>query len=349
MKVIELNIGSTPALLIGERSEKVFLFVHGVHGRKEEALTFAEVAVLKGYQVMGIDLPIERKPWEVLPLLNEVRDYLYENWKCVSVRANSIGSWFSLLAFQSMKIEQALLVSPILDMKSFIEEQPSHEEDYYEWVINNPITSWNTPTYILRPKMDLIVSETVGRDFISHHKCQLTIMPDGEHWFHTPKQLAFLKAWEMSVLNNFQYVTLRDRPEMKDMAATWFHDRWSVPKEAYLECMDAYLSGESEFGWNLCLDGERIIGGLGVIENDFHDRKDLSPNVCAVYTEKEYRCQGIAGKLLNMVIEDMRSKKITPLYLVTNHTEFYERYGWEFLCMVQGNGESEMSRMYIHK
>ena len=152
----------------------------------------------------------------------------------------------------------------------------------------------------------------------------------------------------VSVHNSYQYVTLRDKPEMKDMAATWFHGKWSVPKEAYLECMEAYLSGEMEYGWYLCLDGSRIIGGMGVIENDFHDRKDLSPNVCAVYTEEEYRCQGIAGKLLNMVVEDMRSKKITPLYLVTNHTGFYERYGWEFLCMVQGNGEPEMSRMYIH-
>jgi len=148
--------------------------------------------------------------------------------------------------------------------------------------------------------------------------------------------------------NSYQYVTLRDWPEMKDMAATWFHDKWSVPKEAYLECMEAYLSRETEYGWYLCLDGSRIIAGMGVIENDFHDRKDLSPNVCAVYTEEEYRWQGIAGKLLNMVVEDMRSKKITPLYLVTNHTGFYERYGWEFLCLVQGDGEAEMSRMYIH-
>ena len=90
------------------------------------------------------------------------------------------------------------------------------------------------------------------------------------------------------------YVTLRNRPEMKDMAATWFHGKWHVPKEAYLECMEAYLSGETEYGWYLCLDGSRIIGGMGVIENDFQDRKDLSPKVCAVYTEKEYRCQGIA-------------------------------------------------------
>lgn len=71
MRVIELIIGSTPALLIGEKSENVFLYVHGLHGRKEEALAFAEVAVPKGYQVLGVELPLESKPWEVLPLLND--------------------------------------------------------------------------------------------------------------------------------------------------------------------------------------------------------------------------------------------------------------------------------------
>ena len=201
MKVNELKIGSTPALLIGDKSEKVFLFVHGLHGRKEEALAFAEVALPKGYQVMGIDLPLERKPWEVMPLLNEVSDYLYGNWKNVSVRANSIGSWFLLLAFQNRKVEQALLVSPILDMKKFIELMPQRENDYYEWVVNNPITHWNAPTYILRPKIDLIVGEEVGRDFINQHQCQVTIMPNGEHWFHTPEQLAFLKAWEERIVS----------------------------------------------------------------------------------------------------------------------------------------------------
>ena len=57
----------------------------------------------------------------------------------------------------------------------------------------------------------------------------------------------------------------------------------------------------------------------------------------------------IAGKLLNMTVEDLRSKGISPAYLVTDHTNFYERYGWEFLCMVQGDGEPDMTRMYIHK
>ncbi len=147
----------------------------------------------------------------------------------------------------------------------------------------------------------------------------------------------------------YTYLILRDRPELKETAAEWFHQKWGVPTEAYLECMDAYLDRETEYGWYLCMDGERIVGGLGVIENDFHDRKDLFPNVCAVYTEEDFRGKGIAGRLLDMAVEDLRAKGISPVYLVTDHTGFYERYGWEFLCMVQGDGEPDMTRMYIHR
>ena len=146
-----------------------------------------------------------------------------------------------------------------------------------------------------------------------------------------------------------RYLTLREAPELKDPAAEWFHSKWHVPKEAYLACMEAYLTGKTEYGWYLCLDGPRIVGGMGVIENDFHDRKDLSPNVCAVYTEADHRGRGIAGRLLDLVVEDMRSKGISPLYLLTDHTGFYERYGWEYLCPAQGDGEAEPSRMYIHR
>jgi len=147
----------------------------------------------------------------------------------------------------------------------------------------------------------------------------------------------------------YRYLTLREKPELKATAAEWFHNKWRIPTEAYLECMDSYLRNETEYGWYLCLDEEQIIGGMGVIENDFHDRKDLTPNVCAVFTDEKYRCQGIAGYLLNMVVTDMKSKDISPIYLVTDHIGFYEKYGWEFLCMVQGDGEPDLSRMYIHR
>ena len=149
--------------------------------------------------------------------------------------------------------------------------------------------------------------------------------------------------------NEYAFLTLRERPALMEALAAWFHEKWGVPKEAYLECMSAYLGGETEYGWYFCLDGERIVGGLGVIDNDFHDRKDLTPNVCAVYTEESCRGQGIAGRLLTMAVEDMRARGISPLYLVTDHTGFYERYGWEFYCLAQGDGEPEPTRLYIHR
>lgn len=117
---------------------------------------------------------------------------------------------------------------------------------------------------------------------------------------------------------------MRQQPQLKDKAAEWFHSKWGVPRKAYLECMENYLNNETDYGWYLCLVRVKIIGGLGVIENDFHERKDLTPNVCAVYTEKEYRCKGIAGHLLNMVVDDLKSKAITPIYLLTDHTGFYD-------------------------
>ena len=149
-------------------------------------------------------------------------------------------------------------------------------------------------------------------------------------------------------MEKMQYITLWEKPYMMNTAAQWFHSKWGVPVEAYLTCMEAYLKQETELGWFLCLSNSQIVGGLGVIENDFHSRPDLTPNICAVYTEDSHRCQGIAGKLLNMAVEDLRSKDLLPAYLITNHIGFYERCGWAYLCMVQCDGEPDTARMYIH-
>lgn len=147
----------------------------------------------------------------------------------------------------------------------------------------------------------------------------------------------------------YRYHTLREKPELMPAALEWFHRKWGIPAEAYRACMDSYLRNETELGWYLCLAEERIIGGLGVIENDFHSRRDLTPNICSVYTEEEYRRQGIAGRLLDMAVADLRAKGISPVYLVSDHIGFYEQYGWEFLCMVRCDGEPDLSRMYVHR
>ena len=149
---------------------------------------------------------------------------------------------------------------------------------------------------------------------------------------------------------DYTIVRLTDRPDMAETAARWFPEKWGIPLKAYRDSMEECLTGKGPVPqWYMALDGQRVIGGMGVIENDFHDRKDLAPNVCAVYTEKEWRRRGVAGALLDHVCKDMAAQGIGTLYLVTDHTSFYERYGWEFLCMVQGDGEEEMARMYVHR
>lgn len=145
-------------------------------------------------------------------------------------------------------------------------------------------------------------------------------------------------------------IRLVDVPEIKEEAAQWFHVKWGIPLQAYLDSMEECLEKKGSVPqWYMAMEGERIIGGMGVIENDFHDRKDLSPNVCAVYTQEDRRRQGVAGALLNFVCQDMKTRGVGTLYLVTDHTSFYERYGWEFLCMVQGDGEVDLARMYVHR
>ena len=148
----------------------------------------------------------------------------------------------------------------------------------------------------------------------------------------------------------YEIVRLTDRPELKTAAARWFHEKWGIPLAAYEASMADCLRQDSPVPqWYMAVEGPRIIAGLGVIENDFHDRKDLTPNVCAVYTEADRRGRGIAGALLRYVCTDMKARGIEVLYLITDHTSFYERYGWRFLCMVQGDGEPEPTRMYIHE
>ena len=148
-------------------------------------------------------------------------------------------------------------------------------------------------------------------------------------------------------MRGYKYIDLINYPNLKDDAAAWFSSCWGIPKEAYLECMDDYLNGITKYGWYLCLDNEKIVGGLGVIKNDFHDRLDLCPNICAVYVLEEYRNNGIAGRLLNMAVNEMKKKGITPIYLVTDHIGFYEKYGFEFYTMVKS--EDGESRLYIHR
>ncbi len=149
---------------------------------------------------------------------------------------------------------------------------------------------------------------------------------------------------------DYKIIKLIDYPKLKESAAKWFSDKFKVDLKIYSDSMDECLKHTKTIPqWYLAIKGDRIIGGLGVIENDFHERIDLTPNVCAVYTEEDMRCKGIAGEMLKFVCNDMKENGIDTLYLITDHTSFYERYGWEFLCNVHFELENKDVRLYIHK
>ncbi|MBQ8610270.1 MAG: GNAT family N-acetyltransferase [Oscillospiraceae bacterium] len=147
-------------------------------------------------------------------------------------------------------------------------------------------------------------------------------------------------------LKQLRLVPLREQPALLETAVVWFSSKWGIPAAAYRESMTACLAGGVIPQWYMLLDEQdAIVGGAGVIENDFHDRPDLAPNLCAVFVEPAWRCRGCAGWLLNAIRADMASRGVHTLYLVTDHTAFYERYGWRFLTVVNGDDGSP-TRLY---
>lgn len=226
MKTERFTLKNIPLLLIGEPSRKVYLYVHGKNGSKEEALDFAELACPAGYQVLALDLPEhgERKnaperllPWVVLPELQLIYQYAKVHWRSVSLRATSIGAWFSMLALQAKPLRSALLLSPVVDMEDLItnmmqwanvseaqlKEEGEVSTDFDEtlswqylcWVREHPYR-WKVPTQVLYGAMDNLTSRAVLEQFKQRTGAHLTIMEEGEHWFHTELQLAVLQEWE---------------------------------------------------------------------------------------------------------------------------------------------------------
>lgn len=226
MKKEYFGIDGIPAVIYGEKSERVWLFVHGQGGNMEEAGDFADTAVPLGYQVLGIDLPEHGRrknvpgfvPWRASEDIRRTARYIKEQWNVFSLRANSIGAYFSMLALKDLPAEKALLVSPVVDMERLIRDMMSwagvSEErlraegkietdfgqtlswDYLRWVMEHPLPRWNTPTAVLYAGGDTLISRDSVEAFVSRNNARLTVYEPGEHWFHTPPQLEALHTWE---------------------------------------------------------------------------------------------------------------------------------------------------------
>lgn len=194
---------------------KSILYIHGKGGNSEEANQLKPFC--KDYDLHGITL-IDFTPWGTKAQIQNAYHTLKEEYKRVYLVANSIGAYLSMYALQStpLEIEKALFISPILDMEKLILDMLSWanatEKDlkeqgtiqtnfgetlsweYLTFVREHPI-HWTTPTEILYAEYDNMTSRETVDQFINTHQANLTIMPKGEHWFHTPEQLTFLGNW----------------------------------------------------------------------------------------------------------------------------------------------------------
>ena len=143
-------------------------------------------------------------------------------------------------------------------------------------------------------------------------------------------------------------VSLAARPDLGDRAARWFSARWGVPEAEYRASIQASLAqGPGVPQWYVTLSpaGE-IVAGVGLIPQDFHDRPDLTPNLCALCGEEAWRGQGLARALLDLARREAGAAGIPRLYLVTDHTAFYEKCGWTYLTQARDTETGEPIRVY---
>ncbi|WP_298053073.1 alpha/beta hydrolase [uncultured Campylobacter sp.] len=238
MQKSAIEIRGVPAAVWRNRSEKVYIYAHGQCGSKDDAELLASVVCEQGRQVISFDLPghgqrrhepascesIFYDPRHTIFEFHEILSYAKKRWDEIALFAVSLGAWLDLQSFRDKKLSDCLFVSPILDMKYVIsnimrragvsEERLKQERmiltpvgqplfwEYWSFVLNNPITKWKTPSRILYAENDDMMPLCIVRNFAQKFDCDLSVMKNGEHWFHTPQQLDYLRRWIKSAVEN---------------------------------------------------------------------------------------------------------------------------------------------------
>lgn len=220
-----LNIGNIPAIIWGEKSDKVYIFVHGKMSSKESAEAFAEISAGNGCQTISFDLPEHGERVDTgykcniingIADLTQVGDYVFDNWKSVSLFGCSVGAFFSLHAYRGRHFDNCLFQSPIVNMEYLIrqmflwfhiteEELMAKNEiltpidtmswPYYLYVKEHPVDKWTAPTHILYGAKDNLQSREVIEEFVNSFHCHLTVAENSEHPFMCEGDEEIVKEW----------------------------------------------------------------------------------------------------------------------------------------------------------
>ena len=189
------------------------IYIHGKGGSAAESEHYKPL--FPDYDVIGLDYKTFT-PWETGKEIHIAVERLKAEYNSIILIANSIGAFFSMNAEIDSLIEKAYFISPIVDMEKLITDMMAWANvtedelkqqgvirtelgenlswDYLCYVRDHPIR-WNCPTAILYGSRDNLTSYDTISTFSEMHSANLTIMENGEHWFHTEKQMKFLDSW----------------------------------------------------------------------------------------------------------------------------------------------------------
>ena len=198
------------------------IYVHGKDGSSNEANHYKQF-FNDNYEVIGFDYK-SIFPWHAKEEFQKYFDFIIPKYNEILLIGNSIGAYFSMISLSGKQIKKAMFISPIVDMENVILnmmkwENVSEEEleakkiintsfgesllwEYLSYVRRNSII-WDIPTSILYGEKDDITPLKTINNFANKINANLTIMSDGEHWFHTEEQISFLDSWfEKSICSN---------------------------------------------------------------------------------------------------------------------------------------------------
>ena len=192
---------------------EVVLYTHGKGGSAGESEHYKPL--FPECEVIGLDYRTFT-PWETGEEIREAVTKLNDEYDSIILIANSIGAFFSMNAGIDVMIRCAYLISPVVDMEKLIlnmmswanvtekelkEKSVIHTSfgedlswEYLCYVREHP-ASWTVPTRILYGSRDNLTSYETISVFTKTHGAELTVMEEGEHWFHTDEQMRFLDNW----------------------------------------------------------------------------------------------------------------------------------------------------------
>ena len=191
----------------------LIVYVHGKGGSAGEAGHYK--MLFPNHEVIGLDYR-SQTPWEAREEFPAF--FAAQRGRCahLTLVASSIGAYFAMSSLDETLVDSAFFISPIVDMENLIcnlmqwsnvTEQELAEKreiatnfgetlswEYLCYARQHPII-WNVPTCILYGEHDNLTSIETVSAFAERHQAELTVMPSGEHWFHTEAQMIFLEQW----------------------------------------------------------------------------------------------------------------------------------------------------------